>query len=315
MLPKIVLAPLSGVSDLAFRLVCRQLGARFCFFEMLDSSAMVHGQRRTMRIIKTLPKDRPVAAQILGSDPEMVLDAAQKLTSLVNISLLDLNGACPAPKVIRKRAGAYLLDDTRRLGRIIKKLAGGLSVPVTVKLRSSFDEPDTQRSVDTAKTCRDNGASLIFFHGRTRLQGYAGNVDYDVIKAVKEAVDIPVYGSGDILSPPLAKKMFDMTGCDGVLVARGAFGNPWIFRDIEYYLAKGVLPGNRRLWIKKRVLEKHLAYLEKYKTALPFNKISIMAKTSMWYLKSLPNARRIREDLGRIKSYAELKRFISRVSS
>ncbi len=268
-----------------------------------------------MRIITTLPKDRPIAAQILGSDPDMVLDAAQKLTSLVNISFLDINGACPAPKVVRKRAGAYLLNDTQRLGRIIKKLAGGLSVPVTVKLRSSFDKRDIQRSVDTARICRDNGASLIFFHGRTRLQGYAGNVDYEVIKAVKEAVDIPVYGSGDILNPFLAKKMFDATGCDGILVARGAFGNPWIFRDIEYYLAKGTLPADRKLWIKKRVLKRHLAYLEKYKTALPFNKISIMAKISMWYLKSLPNARRIRERLGRIKDYPELRRIIDSVSS
>jgi nifR3 family TIM-barrel protein len=311
MIPRVLLAPLSGVSDLSFRLICREHGARFCFYEMLDSRALLHGLPGTLRMLDTHRKDSPIAAQLLGSDPAIMLEAAQKLVGLVNISFLDINAACPAPKVIKKGAGARLLDEPDKLGRMIGAVSSNIAMPVTVKLRSAYTRRDTASTVRTARICRDSGAAVIFLHGRTRPQGYSGDVDYDVIRAVKTALDIPVYGSGDITTPPLAKRMFDETACDGVIVARGALGNPWIFRDIENYLENGRVAKEKSLRGKKAVLRKHLAYLDKYKRAIPPDKIGIMRKVAMWYVRSLPYARRIRERINTLDSYAELTRYIS----
>lgn len=310
MIPKILMAPLSGVSDLSFRLICREEGAKFCFFEMLDASTLIYGHPRTMRMIKTIGKDRPIAAQLLGSDPSVMLDAALKLMSLTDISLLDINSACPAPKVLRRGAGAHLLEDPKRLGQIVKRLTSKLAIPVTVKMRTAFNKLDRKKTVRTARICRDNGAAIIFIHGRTMPQGYTGDIDYGVIRDVKEALDIPVYGSGNILNPHAAKKMFDETGCDGILVARGALGNPWLFKKIDNYLKNGKMLTNRKWWIKKRVLKKHLSYIMRYKYATYANKLGIMCKVGMWYMKGLPKAARLRDKLNRVGSYKELARVI-----
>ena len=292
---KIFLAPLSGITDLSFRLISREFGAEFCFFEMLDSNAIIHGHPATKRRIKTLKKDSPIAAQLLGSDPSVMLDAAQKLISLVDVSFLDVNSACPAKKAIKKKAGAYLLNDPRRLGRLLKKLSSSLKIPVTIKLRTALNKKAPKEIVEISRICQANGVSTVFMHGRTASQGYSGEVDYESIKAVKDALKIPVFGSGNIFNPILAKKMFDETGCDGILVARGAFGNPWIFRDIKNYLDHGRIAENPGLPEKKRILKKHLLYIERYKETAHANKMGIMGKTAMWYLKGLPNASRIRE--------------------
>ncbi|MFH1593642.1 MAG: tRNA dihydrouridine synthase DusB [Candidatus Omnitrophota bacterium] len=313
MLPKVMLAPLSGVSDLSFRLISREHGAKFCFFEMLDSNALVYDHPANRRLIATHKKDVPIAGQLVGADPYKLLDAAEKLMSLVKISFLDINSACPAKKVVKKGAGAALLNDPNGLGRIVNRLSSRLPIPVTIKLRTAFSNTDKKDTAKIARICEANGASVIFIHGRTRAQGYAGEIDYKSIRMVKESVKIPVYGSGDILSPVLAKKMFDETGCDGILVARGALGNPWIFQDIETYLSGGKLPESRSLSLKKRTLNKHLSYLRKYKQATHENKMGIMGKVAMWYLKGLPNATRIRARICRVGSHAELKRIIESI--
>ena len=239
---KIYMAPMSGVTDLSFRLISRKFGARHCFFEMLDAQGTVYGHPKNRRFMKTLKKDAPIAAQLLGAEPSVMLAAGEKLTSLVSISSLDINSACPAKKVIKRGAGAALLKDALRLGKIVKKLSSRLRIPVTVKLRAGFDKRDLAECVRIAKICQANGASTVFMHGRTTSQGYSGDIDYESIKAVKDALEIPVFGSGNIFNPFMAKKMLDETGCDGILVARGALGNPWIFRDIENFLKNGTLP-------------------------------------------------------------------------
>ena len=311
--PKIYLAPMSGVTDLAFRLISRELGAGHCFFEMLDSKAMVYGHPKNRRFLKTLGKDSPIAAQLVGADPSVMLDAAEKLLSLVNISFLDVNSACPAKKIIKKGAGASLLKDTARLGKIIKKLSSNLRIPVTVKLRTGFNESDVANCVRTAAICEEKGASCVFIHGRTVSQGYSGDIDYESIRAVKEALKIPVYGSGNIFNPFLAKKMLDETGCDGIMVARGALGNPWIFKNIENYLKNGAIAEMPSLSLKKKVLKKHLSYIENYKDISDINKIGFMGKVAMQYLKGLRNALKIRERICRVHSYGELIHLINRL--
>lgn len=310
---KIYLAPMSGVTDLAFRLISRKLGARHCFFEMLDSKAMLYNHPGSLRILKTIKSDSPIAAQLLGEDPCVMLDAAQKLLSIVDISFLDINSACPAKKVIRKGAGAALLKNRTRLGRIIKKLSSRLRIPITVKLRSGFDKRDVGECVRTAKACEANGASTIFIHGRTLMEGYSGDIDYESIKAVKRASNIPVFGSGNIFNPFMAKKMIDETGCDGILVARGALGNPWIFKDIENYLEGGRLAKEQTLAVKKKILKEQLAYIQRYKDMSRGNKMGFMGKVTTWYLKGVQGAAGIRERVYKAGSYEGLINLIERV--
>ncbi|MFC1698858.1 tRNA dihydrouridine synthase DusB [Candidatus Omnitrophota bacterium] len=311
--PKIYLAPMSGITDLAFRLISRKLGAGHCFFEMLDAKSVIYGHPKNQRLLKTLKQDAPLAGQLVGADPAVMLDAAEKLFSLVDLSFLDINSACPAKKIIKKGAGAALLKDPARLGKIIKKLTQKLQLPVTVKLRTGFNKRDLRESVRTAKICQANGAATVFIHGRTRSQGYSGDIDYKTIKAVKTALNIPVFGSGNIFNPLLAKRMLDETGCDGILVARGALGNPWIFKNIERYLKNGQHPPSLSLPIKKKVLKAHLSLIEKYKDIRDTNKIGFMGKVTMWYLKGLYHATRIREQICKVSSYQELINLIDRV--
>jgi nifR3 family TIM-barrel protein len=285
MKPKIYLAPMSGITDLSFRLISREFGAEQCFFEMLDAKITVCDHPGSRRPLKTIEKDTPIAAQLVGSDPCVMLDAAEKLTTLLDITFLDINSACPVKKIIKKGAGAALLQNTAMLGKIIHTLSSRLQIPITVKLRTGFDKRDIKQCVNTAELCEANGASMIFIHGRTRSQGYSGIIDYESIKAVKDAVRIPVMGSGSIFAPLMAKKMLDETGCDGILVARGAMGNPWLFRNIEHYLQKGETRTRPALGVREKVLAKHLAYIEKYNDMTERNKAGYTGKVKKWYLK------------------------------
>ena len=205
----ILLAPLAGCSDLPFRLISREHGAKFCFYEMIDSNSLIHDRHETYGNLKTDKKDSPIAVQLLGSDPEGMLEAAERLLGLVSASFLDINCACPAKKVIKKRAGAHLLRDAPRMYDILKKLVPALLLPITIKIRTGFDKKDDNYIVDMVKHCEDTGVAAIFVHGRLKTQGYAGGVDYGAIKKIKDAVRIPVFGSGNIFSGESAKTMLN----------------------------------------------------------------------------------------------------------
>lgn len=310
---KIYMAPMSGITDLPFRLMIRKFGATQCFFEMIHSNCVIRGHPNNMRLLKTTKKDLPIAAQLLGADPDVMLEAALKLTGLVDISFLDINSACPAKKVVKKGEGAALMENRARLGKIIKKLSSALSVPVTVKLRAGFNKKDARGCVRTAKLCQDSGASTIFIHGRTRSQGYSGEVDYESIKAVKKALKIPVFGSGNIFNPVMAKKMLTETGCDGLLVARGALGNPWIFKNIKKYLKTGKIPKDPGLPAKIKALKEHLAYIERHNEMKHTSKMGVMGRTAVWYLRGFPNAAKVRGTVFKAKSYGELTDLINSV--
>src|SRR3989338_7222488 len=236
---RVLLAPLSACSDLAFRMIAREQGAKFCFFEMSDSNSLIHDSPRAGRILRTCPEDAPIAAQLLGSDPEKMLKSAEIILRRAPIAFLDINAACPARKIFKKGVGACFLNDPEPLYRLLEHLNRRLSVPVTVKMRVGLSQVDIPRAVQFAIGCESAGAAALFVHGRSRAQENYGPVYYEAIRAVKESVSVPVFGSGNILNPPLAKKMFDETGCDGILIAKGSFGNPSICRDIETYLETG----------------------------------------------------------------------------
>lgn len=310
----IILAPMSGHSDLSMRLICRETGAKFCFFEMTDSNSLIYGPRRkTSSILATVDEDAPIAAQLLGNDPSAMLRAAKEVLTLTKTSFIDINAACPVKKVVKKGAGAYLLEDTAGLCRIVKQLAVSLSVPITVKMRLGFEAVDIKTIVELAGKCRASGASALFVHGRTRPQGYAGDVDYKAIRAIKESVNIPVFGSGNVLTPQLAERMFKETGCDGILVARGALGNPWIFRDIENYLKNGTEAPEVSLETKKETLKRHLSYIEKYKDCVPTGRIGFMRKVMMWYLKGFLKASRARREVSAVKNLEEMVKLIDAI--
>jgi len=294
-LPKVIMAPLAGCSDLPFRLIAREHGAKFCFYEMVDSNSLIYERHETYGNLKTDKKDLPIAVQLLGSDPAGMLEAANRLLKLINVSFLDINCACPAKKVIKKKSGAHLLRDAPRLYSILERLIPELPLPITIKMRTGFDKKDDDHIVDIAKHCEDIGVSAIFIHGRLKTQGYAGSVDYDAIKKVKDAVLIPVFGSGDIFSGESAKLMLDKTGCDGVMVARGGLGNPWIFEEIEEYIKTGIYSKKISLAEKK----KHLDYIDMYKSISPSGKVGFMRKIAIWYLKSIPAASSLRARITR----------------
>lgn len=308
----ILLAPMAGCADLPFRLISREHGAKFCFYEMVDSNSLVYKRRQTYGILKTHKKDSPIAAQLLGSDPSTMLDAAQKLLELVDVSFLDINCACPAKKVIKKKAGAYLLRDAPRMYNILKKLIPSLSLPITIKMRAGYDSKDARHIINMAKECESLGVAAIFIHGRLMTQGYAGDIDYDLIRYIKDSVRIPVIGSGNIFSPETAKRMFDETGCDGILVARGAMGNPWIFKHIDEYIKTGSPSKEITLDEKKTALLKHLSYICELKHISNSGKAGFMKKIAIWYLKSLPRAASLRSKITSARSYPELIEVINK---
>ncbi|MDI6731321.1 MAG: tRNA dihydrouridine synthase DusB [Candidatus Margulisbacteria bacterium] len=301
----IFLAPMSGCTDLPCRLISRDYGAKFCFYEMIDAHSLIYKSvKGDSEYFKTTHNDWPIAGQLLGADEETMLKAAKIFLSLRKLSFLDINAACPVKKVIKKKAGATLLKNPTQLNKIIKTLATKLDLPITVKLRIGYTKADNKEIVKIAKDCQKHGASAIFIHGRTQKQGYSGEVNYQAIAAVKEAVNIPVFGSGNIFTPELAKKMLDETGCDGIMVARGALGNPWIFRGIEQYLQTGtVLPAPSREE-RLKAMRIHLNYILQYKH--PKNMIGFLRKIAIWYTKSFPNASKMRQEIGEMKSVEEL---------
>ncbi|MEA2082172.1 MAG: tRNA dihydrouridine synthase DusB, partial [Elusimicrobiota bacterium] len=310
---KVFLAPLAGCSDLPFRLICREHGAQMAFFEMISSNALVREREKTLNMLKSAEADHPIAGQLLGSDPALMIDAALKMKERANVEFIDINAACPVRKVVTNGQGAALFKTPEKLFAIIKILSQKSGFPVTVKLRTGFDEPDIKKLIYIVRGCEAAGVSALFLHGRTRAQLYSGGVDYGAIKKVKESVGVPVFGSGNILSGPLAKKMLDETGCDGVLVARGAMGNPWIFKEINSFLKNGFCPPPPDKKHRIEVLKKHISYIRKYSDASAPSVIGKMRKAALWYLKGFALAAAARGKVTSAQNYEELLRILDKL--
>ena len=308
----IFLAPLSGVSDLAFRMMAREGGAGMAFFEMVSSNAVCRRQKKTMSFLKTVEKDRPIACQLLGNNSDIMIDAARIVSDETDAEFIDINAACPVGKVVKNGQGAALLFDPGNLFRIVEKLTSSGIMPVTVKLRIGFDSVNQAELLYIAKGLEGSGAAALFVHGRTRKQMYGGPVNYEAIKKIKESVGIPVFGSGNIFSPQLAEKMFKETGCDGIFVARGSFGNPGIFGDIEKYLKSGGLPEKRTIAQKIKDLKKHLSCIEKYGEKSPRGQIGFMKKIALYYIKVFDDSASVRAKLSAACDYGEMLKIIDR---
>jgi tRNA-dihydrouridine synthase B len=236
----LVLAPLAGITDLPLRMLNRSFGCELAFTSMISARALAWSNHKTEKLLLTEAADRPLGVQLLGADPEMLARAVDKLADF-SFDILDLNAACPVPKVVRKGEGAGLMKEPEKLRDLLKVLVERSPVPVTLKIRAGWDN-STRNARDVALHAQDAGISAVFIHGRTRAQEYRGRVNYEAIREVKQALSIPVIGSGDAFSPRLIKKMLEETGCDGVAVARGALGNPWLFLETHACLADSPLP-------------------------------------------------------------------------
>lgn len=288
----VFLAPMAGVTDIPFRKICRKFGPGLTYTEMASTKAMEFGSDKTEKIIQIMSDERPSIVQIFGSDKDTIRKTIEKLNQQEDIDIIDINMGCPAPKLVKNGDGAGLLLDLKKVEEIIKEATSVSKKPITVKTRKGFDD-DIITAVEVAKICEKYGVAMITIHGRTREQYYSGVADLDIIKKVKESVKIPVIGNGDITDVESAKKMFEYTGCDGIMIARGAQGNPWIFKSILD--GKDYVPSYEE---RLQIILEHIKYeLENEENKK--NAVFKMRKHIAWYLKSLPNSTYVKDKINR----------------
>lgn len=299
---KACLAPMAGTADRAFRELCRGYGAAFCVSEMVSSKGIAFNSKKTAELMSISSEERPCGVQIFGDDPDTMADAA-RFAMRYSPEFIDINMGCPAPKISGNGSGSALMKNPPLCGKIVKAVAQAVSVPVTVKIRKGWDEKSVN-AVEVAKICEDSGASAVAVHGRTREQFYKPPADWEIIARVKEAVDIPVIGNGDVTSALEADRMIQETNCDMVMVGRGALGNPWIFREINAYFDTDKLifpPGPAE---KISVMLKHIQKLVEYKGE--YIGMREARKHVAWYIKGFKGAAEFRNKAGRLSTFDQL---------
>ena len=298
----VALAPLAGVTDLPFRLLCREQGCGLACTEMVSAKAIFYHNKNTAQLIATRPEEAPLAVQLFGSDPAIMAEMAALLAD-GPYDIIDVNMGCPVPKVVKNGEGSALMRNPRLAAEIIRAMVSRVKKPVTVKFRKGFNDQEVN-AVDFAKCMEDAGAAAVAVHGRTREQYYRGKADWDIIRQVKEAVNIPVFGNGDIFQPEDAVRMLRETGCDGVMIARGAKGNPWIFRRTVHLIRTGEqlpLPTKGEV---KAMIQRHAAMLAEFKGEL--TAMREMRSHVAWYTAGFPNSAALRNEVSQVETMEEL---------
>lgn len=298
-----ILAPMAGVTDLPFRLLCKEQGAGLLCMEMVSAKAIQYNNKNTKALLTIHPEEAPVSLQLFGSDPDVISEIAKQIEELP-FAILDINMGCPVPKIVRNGEGSALMNQPKLVHEIVRKTVKAIQKPVTVKIRKGFDETSIN-AVEIAKIIEDAGAAAVAVHGRTREQYYSGKADWEIIRQVKEAVNIPVIGNGDVVSGESAIAMMEKTGCDGVMIGRGAQGNPWIFSELLEYEKTGVMPERPSNEELKKMMLRHARLQIQYKGE--YLGIREMRKHVSWYTTGLPNSAKLRGEINAVESYEELE--------
>ena len=302
----LILAPMAGVTDLPFRLLCKEQGCGLMYTEMVSAKAILYKNRNTGPLMEVRPEEEPVALQLFGSDPEIVSDIAAQVED-GPYAFIDINMGCPVPKIVNNGEGSALMKNPKLVEEILTALVKKVKKPETGKLRKGFDD-DHINAVEIARIAESCGVSAVAVHGRTRAQFYSGKADWDIIRQVKEAVKIPVIGNGDIFTPEDAKRMLYETGCDGLMIARGAKGNPWIFSRTLHYLETGELLGPPDKEELKETILRHAQLQIQFKGE--YLGLCEMRKHLSWYTVGLPHSSSLRNDVNQTETWEEFYNLI-----
>lgn len=298
----VILAPMAGVTDLPFRLICREQGAGLVCMEMISAKAVHFNNKNTEALMEIHPEEGPVSLQLFGSEPDIMAEAAARIEDHP-FDILDINMGCPVPKVVNNHEGSALMKDPKLAGKIIYAVVHAVRKPVTVKIRKGFDD-DTVNAVELAQIAEANGAAAVEVHGRTREQYYSGKADWDIIRQVKQAVRIPVIGNGDVTDAGAAARLLGETGCDGIMVGRASRGNPWIFREINQYLDTGIIPGRPTREAVCDMILRHAQLQLEHKGE--YLAVREMRKHVAWYTTGYPHSAKLRRMVNEMETYAEL---------
>lgn len=303
------LAPMAGVTDQAFRVICKEFGAAYMVTEMASAKAMTMGDKKTPHLLELEASEHPVAIQLFGEEPEVMAWAA-RLALAYSPDILDINMGCPAPKIATGGSGSALMRTPELAGKIVRAVKDAVNIPVTVKFRKGWDDEHVN-AVEFAKLLEANGADALTIHGRTRKQMYAPPVDIDIIRKVKQAVSIPVIGNGDVDSAQSAAEMYERTGCDLVMVGRGALGKPWLFSQIRQYLHDGTLPPEPNVEEKMRIMLRHIALTCELKGE--YIGMKECRKHASWYMKGMRGAALFREKSSHLSTFEDAKKLAALV--
>ena len=302
-----ILAPMAGVTDLPFRLLCKEQGAGLLCMEMVSAKAIQYNNKNTKALLEIHPEEEPVSLQLFGSDPEVISEVAKRIEELP-FAILDINMGCPVPKIVKNGEGSALMNQPKLVHEIVEKTVKAIQKPVTVKIRKGFND-ESINAVEIAKIIEDAGGAAVAVHGRTREQYYSGKADWDIIRQVKDAVSIPVIGNGDVTSGESALAMMQKTGCDSVMIGRGAQGNPWIFSELREYEKTGQMPARPSHEELKEMMLRHARLQMQYKG--DYLGIREMRKHVAWYTTGLPNSAKLRGEINAVESYEELQELLN----